>query len=112
MTTNIYPDAQQSSTYNPLEATRTAPEFLVKFLEQSIGAKLTSEKKTVVLSILAELPEGATMRDLYEAIKAQEAASIGVTPEQYMALSPLLMALQGMQAQGLYAGIFEQPADV
>ena len=52
------------------------------------------------------------MRDLYEAIKVQEAASLGVTVEQYEALSPVLEALQGMLASGYHAALFEQPADV
>lgn len=49
------------------------------------------------------------MLDLFEAIKAQEAASLGITPEQYEALSPLLVALREMQEKGPLAGLFDQP---
>lgn len=102
----------EMSRFNPLEAARNAPEFMVQLLEQSAGIKLDDEKKKVVLSILADLPEGATMRDLYEAIKVEEAASIGIKPEQYEALAPLFEALRRMQAEGVHAGLFDQRADV
>lgn len=52
------------------------------------------------------------MRDLCEAIKVQEAASLGVTAEQYEVLSQVLDALQGLLAPGAYAGLFEQPVEV
>ncbi|TCV51430.1 hypothetical protein EDB99_10796 [Pseudomonas sp. 460] len=84
----------------------------MQLLEQVIGAKLSDEKQTSILAVVSELPEDATMRDLYEAIKVQEAASLGVTAEQYEALSPVLDALQGLLAPGAYAALFEQPADV
>lgn len=51
------------------------------------------------------------MRDLYEAIKVQEAASLGVTVEQYEALSPVLEALQRMLAPGDHDALFEQPSE-
>jgi hypothetical protein len=108
MATTTNPTAQQPSEFNPLAVTRTSPEFLVGFLEQIIDAKLTAEKKAAVLSVMADLPDGATMLDLYEAIKAQEAATLGITPEQYEGLSPALEALQGLLAPGAHSGIFEQ----
>jgi hypothetical protein len=111
METKIDPTVQQPSKFNSLEAARTSPEFVVQFLEQVIGAKLTTEKKAAVLSVISDLPEGATMRDLYEAIKVQEAATLGVTPDQYEALSPVLEALQGLLAPGAYVSLFEHPAD-
>lgn len=77
-------------------------------LEQSAGVKLNDAKKTVMLTILANLPEGATMRDLYEAIQLEEATSIGIKPEQYEALAPLLEALGRMQAEGVHAHLFDQ----
>lgn len=112
MTLKIDPSVLQPSKFNPLEAGRTEPEFIVQLLEQFVGAKLSAEKKTSILTAISELPEGAGMRDLYEAIKVQEAASLGVTVEQYEALSPVLEALQGMLTQGDHAALFEQPADV
>ncbi|MHC5195086.1 hypothetical protein ACYSUW_15125 [Pseudomonas frederiksbergensis] len=112
MATKIDPSVQQPSKFNPLEAARTSPEFIVQLLEEVIGAKLSAEKKTSILAVVSELPEDATMRDLYEAIKVQEAASLGVTADQYEALSPVFDALQGLLAPGAYAGLFEQPADV
>lgn len=103
METKIDPIVQLPSKFNPLEAARTSLEFVVQFLEQAIGAKLTTEKKAAVLSVISDLPEGATMRDLYEAIKVQEAAAVGLTIEQYEAFSPVLEALQGLLAPGAYA---------
>ncbi len=101
----------QPFKFNPLEAGRAEPDFIVQLLEQLVGAKLSAEKKTSVLTIISELPEGAGMRDLYEAIKVQEAASLGLTVEKYEALSPVLEALRGMLTQGGHAALFEQPAD-
>ncbi|MBJ2259190.1 hypothetical protein [Pseudomonas psychrophila] len=98
----------QSFSFNPLEAARKSPEFMVQMLEQSAGVKLNDAKKTVMLTILANLPEGATMRDLYEAIQLEEATSIGIKPEQYEALAPLLEALGRMQAEGVHAHLFDQ----
>ncbi|WP_426158049.1 hypothetical protein [Pseudomonas sp. TSRC2-2] len=97
---------------DPLEAARSSPEFIVQLLEQYAGVKLNDEKKQLVLSILSGLPEGATMRDLYEAIKVKEAASIGIKPEQYDALAPLFEALCRMQKEGVHVGLFDQRADV
>lgn len=112
MTLKFDPSIQQPYKLNPLEAGRAAPEFLVQLLEQFVGAKLSAEKEASIISIISELPQGAGMRDLYEAIKAQESASLGITPEQYETLSPVLEALQGLLAPGAHAVLFEQPADV
>jgi len=112
MTLKIDPLLQQPFKFNPLEAGRTEPEFIVQFLEQVVGAKLSAEKKTSILAIISDLPKGAGMLDLYEAIKVQEAASLGITPEQYETLSPVLEALQRLLAPGAYTGLFEQSADV
>lgn len=112
MTLKIDPSVSQPYKFNPLEAGRAEPEFIVQLLEQFVGAKLSAEKKTSILAVIAELPEGAGMRDLCEAIKAQEAASLGVTVQQYQALSPVLEVLQGMLVSGDHAALFEQPADV
>ncbi|TCV62767.1 hypothetical protein [Pseudomonas fluorescens] len=103
---------QQPCKLNPLEEGRTEPEFFVQFLEQLIDAKLSAEKKTLILAIISDLPKGAGMRDLYEAIKVQEAASLGITPEQYETLSPVIDALQWLLSPSAYNGLFEQPADV
>lgn len=100
-----------SAELESLELSQASPEFIVQLLEQVIGAQLSAEKKTSIFGVVSELPEDATMRDLCEAIKVQEAASLGVTAEQYEVLSPVLDALQGLLAPGDYAGLFEQPAD-
>jgi hypothetical protein len=100
----------EHSAYNPIDAARSAPEFMVQLLEQAAGLTLGSEEKKAVISILGDLPEGATMRDLLDAIKAKEAESLGITPEQYDALEPLFVALQRMQAEGVYASLFTQHA--
>lgn len=112
MILKIDPSAVQRFKFNPLEAGRAEPDFIVRMLEQFAGKKLSAEKKTSIHTVISELPEGAGMRDLYEAIKVQEAASLGVTVEQYEALSPVLEALQRMLAPGDHGALFEQPADV
>lgn len=112
MILKVDPSVLQPSKLNLLAAGRAEPEFIVQFLEQSVGTKLSTEKKASIHTIISELPEGAGMRNLYEAIKVQEAASLGVRVEQYEALSPVLEALQGMLASGYNAALFEQPADV
>ncbi|MBX8556961.1 hypothetical protein K5D56_26360 [Pseudomonas cichorii] len=104
--------AVQPFKFNLLEAGRSEPDFIVQLLEQFSATKLSAEKKTSILIIISELPEGAGMRDLYEAIKVQEAASLGITVEQYEVLSPVLEALQGIFTSGDHAFLFEQPADV
>lgn len=105
------PSVLQPFKFNPLEAGRAEPDFIVQLLEQLVGEKLSAEKKTSILTIISELPEGAGMRDLYEAIKVQEAASLGLTVEKYEALSPVLEALQGMLTQGDQAAFFEKSKD-
>lgn len=108
MFTTIKFDGQQPYAFNPVDAARTEPEFLVQMLERMLDEKFSTENRAGLLAIVAALPEGATMLDLFEAIKAQEAASLGITPEQYEALSPLLVALRGMQEEGALAGLFDQ----
>lgn len=108
----IDPSLQQSITLDPLEASRAEPDFIVQFLEQLVGVKLNAEKKASILNVVSKLPEGAGMRDLYEAIMVKEAASLGVTVEQYEALSPVLEALQGALKQVDHATLFQQPADL
>lgn len=87
----------ESSVFNPLAAAR---EFLVETLEQAAGIKLDAEKRVFLLAIVADLPENATMYDLYEAINLKEAESVGLTSEQYKALTPLLEALKRITQQG------------
>lgn len=94
--------------FNPLDVARTAPEFMVEFLERAAEITFDDWQKQAVHSVLAELPQGATMRDLYEAIKAKEAAALGITPEQYEGLEPLFRALQKMQEEGKMAGLFAE----
>jgi hypothetical protein len=105
------PSVLQPFKFNPLEAGRAEPDFIVQLLEQFVGAKLSAEKNTSILTISSELPQGAGMRDLYEAIQVQEAASLGITVEEYEALSPVLEALQGILTQRDHAALFEQAAD-
>ncbi|NVL49949.1 hypothetical protein F2S72_09370 [Pseudomonas syringae pv. actinidiae] len=112
MTLKIDPSVVQPFKFNPLEAGRAEPDFIVQLLEQFASTKLSAEKKASILTIISELPDGAGMSDLYEAIKVQEAASLGVTVEQYDALSPVLESLQRMLAPGDQDALFEQPADV
>lgn len=89
------------SGLDPLAAARTAPEFMVKFLEQATGVSLDAEQKQTLFTVLSELPEDATILDLLNEI-------LGITPEQYEPLAPLFKALQKMQEEGEYAGLFAQ----
>lgn len=109
MTQKIDPSLLQPYKLDPLEAGRAEPDFIVNLLEQFAGEKLSAEKKATLLTVISEMPEGSGMRDLYAAIKAQEAASLGVTAEQFEALSPVLEALRGILASGEHAAIFQQP---
>lgn len=110
MTLKIDPSAAQPFRSNPLEAGRAQPDFVVQLLEQYAGTKLGAEK-TIIAAVITELPEGAGISDLHEAINVQEAKSLGVKVEQYEAFSPVLEALQRMLAPGDHGILFEQPAD-
>ncbi|HHK0379417.1 TPA: hypothetical protein ACQQJB_003591 [Pseudomonas aeruginosa] len=91
---------------NPVEAGRTAPEYLVDFLEQLGEVSLDSEQRQAVHAVVEDLPEGASMHDLIEALKVKEAAELGISVEQYEALTPLFRALQAMQEKGQFSHLF------
>lgn len=101
----------ESITLNPLEMGRAAPELLVDLLGQIGEVVLDEEQKLALRAVIVALPNEATMRDLIEALKAKEAAELGITLEQYEALTPLFLALQAMQAEGAYSHLFAQAAD-
>ncbi|NRC34066.1 hypothetical protein HB746_34415 [Pseudomonas aeruginosa] len=96
---------------NPIEACRTAPEYLVDFLEQLGEVSLDSEQRKALRVVVDDLPEGASMRDLIEALKAKEAAELGISLEQYEALTPLFRALQAMQEKGPFSLLFTDGSD-
>ncbi|HBO5514607.1 TPA: hypothetical protein L4559_003502 [Pseudomonas aeruginosa] len=96
---------------NPLEAGRSAPEYLVDFLEQLGEVSLDSEQRQALHAVLEDLPQGASMRDLIEALKAKEAAELGISLEQYEALTPLFRALQAMQEKGPFSHLFTDVSD-
>ncbi|MGG5276361.1 hypothetical protein [Pseudomonas syringae pv. coryli] len=91
--------------FNPLVFARRAPEFLVQFLESCTGVKLGEKPKQALFTILEDLPDNASMLDLMKAITAHEAASLGLSVDQYEALSPLFAALKHMQSEGLYVAL-------
>ncbi|MGG2621670.1 hypothetical protein [Pseudomonas aeruginosa] len=96
---------------NPLEAGRSAPEYLVDFLEQLGEVSLDSEQRQALHAVVEDLPQGASMRDLIEALKAKEAAELGISLEQYEALTPLFRALQAMQEKGPFSHLFSDGSD-
>ncbi|MCX3419383.1 hypothetical protein OPI58_019265 [Pseudomonas aeruginosa] len=65
---------------------RTAAEFIVQLLERSAGVKVEGDLRQTLISILQDLPEGANVRDLQNAV-------LGIETEQ---VKPLLDALDQM----------------
>lgn len=94
----------QASRFDPLTAARTESVFMLQLLEQASGVMLGDEQKKTFLAVLSDLPEGATVIDLLDAI-------LGVPPDQYQPLAPLFTALQKMQEEGVHADVFTQHAD-
>lgn len=101
----------ESIALNPLKVGREAPELLVDLLEKIGEVTLDEEQKLALRAVIAALPNEATMRDLIGALKTKEAADMGITLEQYEALTPLFLALQAVQAEGAYSHLFAQAAD-
>lgn len=79
----------------------TAARFMVPLLEKIAGVTLEAEQKRSLVSIFTELPEGAAVSDLLNAIHV-------LTPEQYEPLAPVFKALQMMQEEAQHAGLFAQ----
>lgn len=94
----------QSSGFDPLAVSRTEQVFMLQLLERASGVTLAEEQKQTFFAVLSDLPEGATVLDLLDAI-------LGVPPEQYEPLAPLFKVLQQMQQEGVHAGLFTQQAD-
>lgn len=69
-----------------LNTARTAAEFIVQLLERSAGVKVEGDLRQTLISILQDLPEGANVRDLQNAV-------LGIETEQ---VKPLLDALDQM----------------
>ncbi|MDD1011607.1 hypothetical protein M5G27_29540 [Pseudomonas shahriarae] len=93
----------QPSEFDPLAVARTESVFMLQLLEQASGVTLGDEQKQAFFAVLSDLPEGATVLDLLDAI-------LGVPPEQYEPLAPLFKVLQQMQEEGVHAGLFTQHA--
>lgn len=96
---------KKPSGFDPLAAARRESVFMLQLLEHAAGVTLDENQRATFISVLADLPEGATVIDLLDAI-------LGIEPEEYKPLEPLFKALQRMQEQGVYAGLFEQRVDV
>ncbi|ANF89315.1 hypothetical protein A7J50_6023 (plasmid) [Pseudomonas antarctica] len=84
----------EPSGFSPLKVARTSPEFMVQLLELTAGKSLDDEQKQTVITVLAGLPEDATVMDLENALA------------QYQGLAPIFKALQQMQIEGVHAGFF------
>lgn len=91
---------------NPLDAGLSAPESVVRMIELMSQKTLDPVQEQAMLALVTALPKGATMRDLIQAIKEKESADLGITVDQYDALSPLFGVLEGLLAEGAYASIF------
>ncbi|KNH43913.1 hypothetical protein [Pseudomonas lini] len=85
-----------------------APEIVVQLFEQVAGVALDGEQKKALLGAVAGLSNGATLRDLADALKAKTTSDLGITQEQNDILSPLFLAIQTMQAEGEFAQLFDQ----
>lgn len=88
-----------------------APEIIVQLFEQVAGVTLDGEQKKTLLDAVAGLPNGATLRDLANALKTKNLSGLGITQAQNDILSPLFSALQTMQAEGDFAQLFDQDAE-
>lgn len=97
--TLILGSEKKPSSFSPLKVARTSPEFMVQLLEHVAGKSLDDEQKQAVLAVLAALPEGATVRDLENAVVKDQG------------LAPIFKALQRMQIEGVHAGLFSKSAD-
>lgn len=96
----------QPMAMNPLESGRSAPEFILDFILQLGETTLEKAQRQALLEVIKGLPEGASLRDLIEALKVKEAAELGISLEQYEALTPLFRALQAMQENGSFSHLF------
>lgn len=101
----------ESFTLNPLEGSREAPDLLVNLIAQIGEVVLDAEQKLALREVIVGLPHGATMLDLIAVLKAKEAAELGISLEQYEALTPLFLALQAMQAKGAYSHLLAHGGD-
>ncbi|RNF58450.1 hypothetical protein EFK68_03470 [Pseudomonas aeruginosa] len=82
---------------------RGVPELLVDLIAQIGEVVLYAEQKLALRQVIIGLPHGATMRDLIAVLKTKEAAELGISLEQYEALTTLFLALQAMHAKIVYS---------
>lgn len=80
----------------------------MQLFEQVAGVALDGEQKKALLGAVAGLSNGATLRDLADALKAKTTSDLGITQEQNDILSPLFRAIKTMQAEGEFAQLFDQ----
>lgn len=83
-------------------------EWVVQLLEKMSHVKLAGNTERAMLDVVAELPDGAGLRDLIASLKGKDAVGLGVTPEEFEGLAPLLASLEALQAEGAYAHLFAQ----
>lgn len=88
-----------SSGFSPLKVARTSPEFIAQLLEHAARETLDDEQKNVLITVLAGLPDAATVHDLENAIL------------EYPDLTNILKTLHKMQTEGVFAGLISNPAD-
>lgn len=81
--------------FNPL-VFRTDPgwvDFITDLLIDMVDIEVDDAKKEALKNIIANLPEGSTMAGLITAIKNYEASQLGISPDAYDALAPVLISL-------------------
>lgn len=84
-----------SFSLNPMQA--GTPDELATLFAAIADVELTAEERHATVQIIETLPEGATMRDFIAACDTHLAQHLGITPEQFEALRPLLRALAALQ---------------
>ncbi|EFG2528765.1 hypothetical protein ACTBUP_003506 [Escherichia coli] len=68
-------------------------DFITDLLIDMADIEVDDAKKEALRNIIANLPEGSTMAGLITAIKNYEANQLGISPDAYDALTPVLGSL-------------------
>ncbi|KND60974.1 hypothetical protein BVER_00851c [Candidatus Burkholderia verschuerenii] len=68
-------------------------DALTGFLPRLAGVALDVSQQDALRAMLTALPKGASMLYLLQCIREKSPEKIGITPEQYSTLEPLLIAL-------------------
>lgn len=101
----------RSTVFNPLQAARDEPggvDWMVDFLSSMARVALDDAQKAALKTLIRELPKGASMALLIERISISEADQLGITLEQYKALTPLIEELFALSQPGKHSGLFDK----